>query len=165
MTLTPHAIVGAAIANLIPNEPVLCFALAFTSHYVLDLVPHKDYDINSFMNKETTTVISIFKSTDAAFKFLLIIFEAILAIFLCFLLFVRDERSAIATLLGIVGAWLPDFFQLIYYKFKKQPFIFFQKLHDKVSHDIKNKKYFLLGILTQILVPVCVLFIYFLYKK
>jgi len=165
MTLTPHAIVGAAIANLVPNEPALGFALAFAGHYVLDMLPHKDYNINSFMDKKTTTIVSIFKSSASAFKLLLIILEAILALILCFLLFVRDEKSAIATLFGIIGAWLPDFFQLLYYKFKTQPFIFFQKLHYKLGFDIENSKYYWFGILTQVLTPICVLFIYFILKK
>ncbi len=165
MILTPHALLGAAVANLVPNEPVLGFALAFFSHYVLDMIPHKDYDINSFMDKKTSTMVSIFKSSAAAIKLLFIILEAIGALILCFLIFVKDEKSAVITLLGIIGAWLPDFFQLLYYKFKKQPFIFFQRLHDKMGRDIENKKYIWFGISIQIFVSIIVLVIYFIIKK
>ncbi len=165
MILTPHAIVGAAVANLVPNEPVLGFVFAFLSHYVLDMIPHKDYDINSFMDKKTRTVVSIFKSSAAALKLIFIIFEAIGALILCFLIFVRDEKSAAITLIGIIGAWLPDFFQLLYYSFKKQPFIFFQRLHDKIGHDIEDKKYIWLGISIQVFISIFVLVVYFIIKK
>lgn len=37
MTLTTHAITGAAIATMVPNYPALGFILGFGSHYILHL--------------------------------------------------------------------------------------------------------------------------------
>ena len=161
MILTPHAIVGAALANMFPNDPALGFGLAFASHYLLDLVPHTDYDISNFADSDTKTVKSIFKNAGAALHFLFIFADFIAAIFLCFLIFVRNDRTLLLTFIGIVGGLLPDFLQFLYYKFKKQPWIFFQKVHDKFHYFIKIKSEFFWGILFQIVLPVCALAFYF----
>ena len=42
MIITPHFLVGAAIATNIPN-PILGLPLAFLSHFFLDFIPHRDY--------------------------------------------------------------------------------------------------------------------------
>jgi len=162
MILTPHAIVGAALANIFPSDPALGFGLAFVSHYVLDMMPHTDYKIDNFVDKETKTVRSIFKSAGSALHLLSIAFDFLIAMFLCVLFFVRDEKSALITLVGIVGGLLPDFFQFLYLKYKNQPWIFLQKVHDKLHFEIKTKY---LGILVQIFLPILILVIYFLIKK
>jgi hypothetical protein len=47
LTLTTHAIVGAAIASVIPAHPFFAIAAAFASHFLLDAIPHWDYPIRS----------------------------------------------------------------------------------------------------------------------
>ncbi len=165
MILTPHAIIGASLANIIPDNPALGFGLAFLGHYVLDMLPHTDYEVDNFVDKETKTVRSIFKNSRALLDFLFIIFDFIIAVFLCILLFVRDEKTAIITLVGIMGGVLSDFFQFLYLKFKNQPWIFFQKIHKKFHFDIDKKPNLLVGVLMQILSPVLFLIIYYLIKK
>ena len=44
MLYTPHFLVGAAIANLVPN-PVIGLPLSLASHFVLDVIPHTDFDL------------------------------------------------------------------------------------------------------------------------
>ena len=127
MILTPHAIIGASVANLFPNEPIVGVVLAYTSHYILDMLPHKDYSISNFYNKETEKLSSIFKSRGAANNFLLIMLDVMVAIVLCSIIFIKDEKSAFITLLGVVGGLLPDFLQLLYFKYKNSTFIFFKK--------------------------------------
>lgn len=162
MILTPHAIVGAVLANIFPSDPALGFGLAFISHYALDVLPHTDYNIDNFMNNESKTVKSIFTNAGSALHFLFIVIDFIIALFLCFLFFVRDERSLLLTLIGIIGGLLPDFFQFLYYKYKNQPWIFWQKIHDKFNFHIRKKEFNLFfGILFQFVLPICVLLIYF----
>lgn len=168
MILTPHAIVGASLANMFPNDPVLGFSLAFISHYVLDLVPHIDYDADNFLNKldkNTGTLKTIVKSTGSALHFLFIFSDFIFGLFLCILFFARDEKSAMITLIGIAGGVLPDFFQFLYFKYKKQPWIFFKKIHDKLHNiiEVKNEKFW--GISFQFVLPVFVLLAYYLLLK
>src|SRR5262249_58022676 len=47
MILSPHAVVGAAIANLLPAHPGAAFVLGFASHFALDAIPHADYPLRS----------------------------------------------------------------------------------------------------------------------
>jgi hypothetical protein len=47
LTLTTHAIVGAAIVSVLPAHPYLAIAVAFASHFFLDAIPHWDYPIRS----------------------------------------------------------------------------------------------------------------------
>jgi hypothetical protein len=47
MILTTHAIVGGAIASLIPTHPVLAVAGGFASHFAIDAIPHWDYPLHS----------------------------------------------------------------------------------------------------------------------
>lgn len=166
MILTPHAVVGAAIANMFPDNPALGFTLAFVSHYALDILPHTDYSINNFLHKESKTVKSIFQDAGASLHFLFIVFDFIFAVIFCILFFVRNEKSAIITLLGLLGGILPDFFQFLYYKYKNQPWIFFQMLHDKIHHTkIEGSRERILGILFQIFIPICFLVVYYLVKN
>ena len=168
MILTPHAIVGAAITNLIPSDPALGFGLAFASHYVLDMLPHTDYDISGFIDDKTKTVKPLFKNTKSALHILFISLDLIVAISICFLIFVRDKQSLYLTLVGIVGCLLPDFFQFLYFKYKNQPWIFYQKIHDKFHHPkIVNKttKEKIIGTSLEIILPIFFIIIYFLLKN
>ena len=45
LTLTTHAIVGAAIVHFMPSHPLAAVCLAFASHFLLDAFPHWDYPI------------------------------------------------------------------------------------------------------------------------
>ncbi len=50
MLETPHVVVGAAIATIIPN-PFLAIPLAFLSHFVLDMTPHWNPHISTELKK------------------------------------------------------------------------------------------------------------------
>ena len=51
LILTPHILVGAAIASQISN-PVLGIIFAFFSHYVIDAIPHAEYSINNVTRRQ-----------------------------------------------------------------------------------------------------------------
>ena len=38
MTLTTHAVVGAAVATLLPSHPLLGISAAFLSHFFVDAI-------------------------------------------------------------------------------------------------------------------------------
>jgi len=165
MVLTPHSIVGAAIANLMPENPELSFALAWASHYAIDMIPHRDYDIDHFFDKDKKTFKSVLKNTKAQFNLLIIGFDFVIGVGICFLLFVRNRQSLILTLVGIAGGVLPDILQFIYYTFKKQPWIFFQKIHDIFHNPDKMMDRPITGTLTQAGAIVLILWLYFLLKQ
>lgn len=47
MILTSHAIVGVAAASVFPSHPILAFSVAIASHYIVDAIPHWEYDLLS----------------------------------------------------------------------------------------------------------------------
>ena len=51
MILLVHMLLGAAIGSAVKNIP-LAIALAFLSHYFLDLFPHIEYDIENITKKQ-----------------------------------------------------------------------------------------------------------------
>ncbi|MBI1834066.1 MAG: hypothetical protein HYR90_04565 [Candidatus Andersenbacteria bacterium] len=92
---TVHLLVGAAIATLVPNVPVMV-VLAFFSHYILDLIPHLDPDTfaddqhpYTWWQKATLTVDVI------------LVFSLLLALF-----WLRQEPFQY--LLGAVVGLMPD---------------------------------------------------------
>lgn len=59
MILSTHAVFGAAVASLVPTHPVGAFALGFASHFVLDAIPHRDYDLLSIDSNKDIKEISL----------------------------------------------------------------------------------------------------------
>jgi hypothetical protein len=165
MILTPHAIVGATLANIFPDNPALGFSLAFTSHYVLDMLPHVDYKFSNFLDTKTKKLNSIFYDKKLYSNFLSIVIDFLAAVLICVLFFVRSYKSLFITLVGVAGGVLPDFLQFLYYKFNMQPWIFFQKIHTKFHALIKVKNSYFWGIFLEIFIPILILAIYFLIKK
>jgi len=165
MILTPHSIVGAAIANLMPENPELGFALAYASHYALDVIPHRDYDIDHFFDKDQKTFRSIFTSAKAGMNLLIIGFDFLIGAGICFLLFVRNRQTLIATLAGIAGGVLPDVLQFIYFTFQNHPWKIFQKIHDFFHSADKMIDRPVQGIVVQIAAIFLALLVYYLIKR
>ena len=47
LILSTHAIVGGAIASLMPSHPLLAAVAGFASHFAIDAIPHWDYPLQS----------------------------------------------------------------------------------------------------------------------
>jgi hypothetical protein len=52
--LSTHAIVGAAIASLIPDHPALAFPGGMANHFAIDSIPHWDYPLRAISVKPST---------------------------------------------------------------------------------------------------------------
>src|SRR3989344_8682786 len=52
MILSVHFLFGAAVGGAL-NNPALGLPVAFASHYMLDSLPHREYDINNVTNIST----------------------------------------------------------------------------------------------------------------
>jgi hypothetical protein len=52
--LSTHAIVGAAVASLMPDHPALAFASGVASHFAIDAIPHWDYPLRAISVKPNT---------------------------------------------------------------------------------------------------------------
>src|SRR5437016_159257 len=47
LILSTHAVVGAAVATLMPDHPGLAFLSGVVSHFAIDAIPHWDYPLRS----------------------------------------------------------------------------------------------------------------------
>lgn len=142
MTASGHAVVGAAIATLIPN-PLVSFPVAFLSHFVCDKIPH--WDIMTNKNK-TKTQILVQSTLDVLLGFTLV--------GLIFIYFLQASNPVII-LLGAFAAQLPDWLELPYFIFGKHYPVFYENyrlqswVHD-VWFDSRLKAPW--GIVTQVVV-------------
>jgi len=59
MILIVHLLFGAAIGYIIKN-PILAIILSFSSHYLLDFLPHVEYDIENIEKKQWKNAIPQF---------------------------------------------------------------------------------------------------------
>lgn len=141
MVLTCHLLTGAAIASRISN-PILTLPLAFLSHYLLDLLPHKDYSITNIKEK---------RWNKAFFDFS----KVFLDIFLGILLISLFSENAPIIFIGALSAIVPDGITFMAILFPQNKlWIQHQKLH-KVLNSIgdaeANKKIpYLWGFFSQI---------------
>lgn len=148
MTLTTHAIVGATVASLVPQYPVLGICAAFMSHFVLDAIPHLDYPITSA---------SINPSVGAAMKFDKSFFvdfsrigtDMLLGI-LVSLFVLLPTRSLLIVLFGAFAGMLPDPLQFVHAHFRHEPLNSLQHFHEWVhtNYHLENAK--LLGVISQL---------------
>ncbi|MBU6390458.1 hypothetical protein KGQ31_02825 [Patescibacteria group bacterium] len=149
MTLTSHAIVGAAIASFIPTAPVLGVGAAFASHFVIDAIPHCDYPIRSD---------SVNPSIGAPMKFdrafwldgLTMGGDAVLGVAASLILFATNANFWLILLAACAGI-LPDPLQFVYAHLPREPIISLQRFHMWIhtKHRMKNHK--TLGIVSQII--------------
>lgn len=155
MILSVHAIFGAAVASLIPTHPVLGFSLGFASHFAIDAIPHRDYDlvsIESDTNKK-------FRQIDLTRKYKLlrdiifVSFDAVTGFYLSFLFFFNPVYPWIF-FIGAFSALLPDFFTFLYLIFKHKTLHSFFNFHSEIIH---SKMILKLNQFTGILVQFCTL--------
>ena len=92
MLLTPHLLVGAAIASKISN-PFLALPLAFLSHYFFDLIPHDDYSIINIGEK---------RWNKSFFDFFKVFLDILVGIFLISLFSHNNPMIFAAAFLAIV---------------------------------------------------------------
>jgi len=138
MILTLHLLVGAVIATRVDMVP-LAFLLAFLSHYLLDFIPHQEYEITGVMERNWG---------GSLFAFLKVGLD-IAAGTALILLFSRDP----VVFMGAFFAILPDGLTLLHltlpYRILKIHFAFHQKLH-----YFKEKSPAILGIFNQLVVGI-----------
>src|ERR1035437_7872513 len=118
MTLTSHAVVGAAIASAVPTHPVLAFSLGFFSHFLLDAIPHWDYHLSSMSeNKENPLDSDMKIGKSFLFDLCKIGADFLLGFVLVFLFFGMSKNFSydLTLFFGALGAVLPDALQFLYF--------------------------------------------------
>ncbi len=162
MTLTTHAVIGAAAASMVLEHPVLAFAVAFVSHFVVDAIPHWHYPVRSIQkNKHDRMKNDMVIGRHFAADVALIGCDALLGIAISLIAFSYFLHLPYAfVVIGVIGGILPDALQFVYWKFRYEPFVLLQRLHMGIHArtDLDNRP--MLGVSSQILLAgLSVLFI------
>ena len=132
MTLTTHAMVGAAAASLAPGHPVLWFCLGFASHFLIDAIPHWHDPLPSVTKEENNQLNDDVLAFDKNFPLDLLKMGAdnLLGIVLA-LIFFQAQYPYIfsAAFIGAAAGVLPDALQFVYMKWRREPMISLQRFH------------------------------------
>ena len=148
MTLTTHAIVGAAIACVLPAHPYLVIAAAFASHFLLDAIPHWDYPLRS--DSVNPKVAAAMKYDRALLADMLTIgTDALLGIALALFLLATPGDSFLV-LCAASAAILPDALQFAYIKFPREPLVSLQRFHVWMHASRSLRERPILGLSAQI---------------
>ena len=115
MLLITHAITGAALATIQKSIPA-AFAIGLVSHYLLDMIPHYDHNVEPLLAKNDKAGI---RKTLA-----LIALDGVSSVIAPLLLFwpVNSAQFMIISA-AILGSILPDFLQGLALVFKKNRFV------------------------------------------
>ncbi len=153
MTLTTHALVGAAAASLFPSQPVLAFAAGFASHFAIDALPHWDYRILSKEQEESDRLKDNMNTKSPLFLFdlLRIGSDAVLGTVLAVVLF-SFSLFHLPWWFVILGAWagiLPDPLQFVYFKLRLKFMEPLQRFHIWVQKGRSIHPGPLIGLLLQ----------------
>ena len=109
MFLANHAAVGALLAAQTTN-PFSAFILGYVSHYFIDMIPHGDEKVGTWIKKKNAT------SRAAG---ILLIDVGVMAVFFSTLSFRVDFPHPYTIAIGAFGAMLPDFLSGFYEYLRK----------------------------------------------
>lgn len=100
MFIAAHAAAGALIGQTIQEGPALIFFLSFTSHFLLDLIPHGDHHhvVDYYFGKK--------EKLRAIYNTLVVDSIATVILVVIFMMYTHLNKVAIAW--GIIGSVLPD---------------------------------------------------------
>jgi hypothetical protein len=146
MILSTHAIVGGAIASLMPGHPMFAFVTGVASHFAIDAIPHVDYPLYS---------ITVSRSANSALTvnwlllrdFGLITLDAFAGLAIVLWLY-ASPGAIVAVLAGALGAMLPDPLQLLQKLYPREPLRSLQRFH--VWIHTKRRMSWPLGVASQL---------------
>ncbi|MEK7061636.1 MAG: hypothetical protein AAB957_00025 [Patescibacteria group bacterium] len=130
MTLTPHLLLGAAVASKIEYLPA-ALLMAFLSHYFLDLIPHIEYSIDNITKKQWQ------KSMPDILRVLLDFSFGMLLI----LIFSHPSTNGqIVIYIGAFIALIPDSLTIISSIYPNKILLKHDQFHREKIHFLKHKK-------------------------
>ncbi len=166
MILSTHAVVGAAIAELLPTHPVVAVTLAFASHFAFDAIPHWDYQIySSSINPDVGGSLKLNKTL--LFDMLRIGTDGVVGLLLSVVFFSGGPISGFGFWLPILcagAAMFPDFLQFVYLRWRHEPIISLQRFHTWI-HAKKRIYNTVLGFSLQIIFVVAIISSSILFAK
>ena len=122
MILSTHAIVGAAIASLMPGQPALAFIAGVASHFAIDAIPHSDYRLRSKIGRSRPAISVMVRDLG------LLAIDAAAGLAVALFLYASPGATP-AILLGAVGGMLPDPLRLAHRLYPREPLRSLQRFH------------------------------------
>ena len=147
MILSTHAIVGGAIASLIPSHPLLAAVAGFASHFAIDAIPHWDYPLQSIAVGKGADNRGLRLDGALLTDLAVIAGDACLGLGLALRLF-ATAASMWVIALGAAAAMLPDPPQFVHSLFPKEPLNTLQRFHGWIHS--KRKLAWKLGVSSQL---------------
>jgi hypothetical protein len=129
MILLVHALIGAVIGSYITNY-WLIFLLALISHFLMDIIPHRDYNTEPLEESMGIT------AWPTMIKIALDLGAGIVLI----LIFVWNSSIKSAIFLGMISAIIPDGLTFLYWRTKNSLLGKIALLHRNILHAKDNKK-------------------------
>ncbi|AMA60025.1 hypothetical protein BCCGELA001_29820 [Bradyrhizobium sp. CCGE-LA001] len=147
MILSTHAIVGGAIASLLPSDPLLAAVLGFASHFAIDAIPHWDYQLRSIsIGKRADNRCLKFNRT-VIFDVMRVGVDTFAGLALANWLFATTTSFWLIEL-GAIAAMVPDALQFVHSIFPREPLVSLQRFHETIH--AKQKLAWKLGVSSQI---------------
>jgi hypothetical protein len=128
MILSTHAIVGGAIASLLPSHPLLAALAGFASHFAIDAIPHWDYPLRSIATGQGADNRRLKIDRDLMLDLTLISFDALAGLVLAIWLFATSATSGVIAI-GAFAAILPDPLQFAQSLYPHEPLNSLQRFH------------------------------------
>jgi hypothetical protein len=147
MILSTHAVVGGAIASLIPSHPLLATAAAFASHFALDAIPHWDYSLHSIAVGKGADNRRLQFNRGILIDLIKIGFDASAGLALALWLFSTPGSIPIVAVCAC-AAMLPDPLQFVHSVLPREPLSTLQHIHSWMHS--KRKLTWRLGVSSQI---------------
>lgn len=113
MILSTHAVVGGAVASLLPSHPAAAAIAGFASHFAIDAIPHWDYPLRSISLGKGASNRRLPFSTATLTDFAIIGLDACAGLGLALWMFAMEE-SFWTVAIGAFTAMLPDGLQFLH---------------------------------------------------
>lgn len=120
MFITTHSALGALVAELVPNHPVLAFVLGVGSHFLSDIIPHGDTHLyKGFVSGSKVKRAIAYVTIDGV----------VAIFFILFLFNTRLFENRLSISMGIVGGVLPDLIVGVYEVTRFKSLRWFHRVH------------------------------------
>jgi hypothetical protein len=144
MILSTHAIVGGAIASLLPSHPLLVVAAGFASHFAIDAIPHWDYPLSVGTGVDNRGL-----KIDAGLVRDLVFIKADACAGLAVALFIfATATTAWVIALGAIAGMLPDPLRFAHSICPREPLKSLQRFHQWIHS--KHKLAWRIGVSSQV---------------
>ncbi len=164
MILATHGVIGALLGQVVSTNPGAAFGLGFLSHFVLDALPHWDYQLASEVKNETDPLYKEFRGGAVFYRDLVkITADALIGLVLVLVAIGFLQFDPVLALAGFVGALVPDFLQFAYAKLRWRLLRWLQHFHQTVHTNWRLKERPVIGAGLQIILVVIISSLFLLY--